>query len=528
MSEFYSHEATGGEADDQRPEQEPALPDEAARQLEDEQRVVDQSSPTPPPPVEGDEVAEDPPDEEPTPAQTEDLTEEDPEPLPNKDDDVGNLDDTDGGHGAEREGEDAPAGDVPPEEDAELFVTDRHQDTDDEPVDDGGGSEVRENTAAGALEEEETTFATESTDDGQQSNEPFRGHDTDGRGDTDTDISGGDDNEDVTESDDEPSDEASEAGDIAARIAAVTAAEERLITLERRDDEILDQYNQAFDAGADVSEIGRVAIAIGNAREEAFNELERLYDGIRDLTLEQRLAAIGASDMAPTGDLVASWDFHDIRVETRAASDQGVRYDSEGSQETYADPTSRLREGLLGLEGGGDSAALIGAELYSNYDAHVEDGDGRFERVTRDRTTRHLVVDYYCFAPVKDSTFRGFRDGLDPSAYDVERRLAEGRIRDQATSTAAHGLGEDTGRGLAIITSMTLNDRKIERMGHGAHVRVVVNPRDITPMEVRRILDEATNGRYTAEKGPVVPPEDMTEEELLAGFSDIDFNEFPD
>ncbi len=101
MSEFYGHEITGDDTDG-RQSAERELADEAARQLEADQQELDQLPPEPPPPVEGDEVAEDPPDEEPAPPKVGDLTKEDPEPPLGKADDAGNPGDEDSGYDDER------------------------------------------------------------------------------------------------------------------------------------------------------------------------------------------------------------------------------------------------------------------------------------------------------------------------------------------------------------------------------------------------------------------------------------------
>jgi hypothetical protein len=230
------------------------------------------------------------------------------------------------------------------------------------------------------------------------------------------------------------------------------------------------------------------------------------YAHLRNMSLEERLDATGRRTLMPIGEEVGRCDFHDYREASRNPDYTGVNTMRE------------LRHELMDMGFDGQNAAMVQGELFSNYFDHADDEDSRYFVVSRSEETGDLEIDYYCFAPVKDETFSGFEFYLDPRNYDVEETLREGRARDPDAPTAAYGVPEDTGRGLALIVTHTLNDgRRIERMGQGAHIKLVVNPNDITPTEIRRILDEASG----IDSGAAEPAE-LTEQELLDQYGEDD------
>ncbi len=281
-----------------------------------------------------------------------------------------------------------------------------------------------------------------------------------------------------------------------ARIEKVTAAEDRLISAQALADGLAKQYKDSVDTDIDTER--QSAEAMDDAERDAirkFKTTEELYDGIRDLTLEERLAAIGRPDLAPQGTPVGRWDFHDTREAIRDPERFAGRHPTSELRKDLID-LSEHRKDLIGLDEAGYSAAQIQSELFSNYFEHVDDGDARFFNVSHDTATNNLVIDYYCFAPVKQSTFDGFAFHLQPYNYDVLQRLGAGKSRDPKAPKDESGLPEDTGRGLALIVSLTLpNERLIEHMGHGVHIKFVVNPGTNTLTEIteiRKALDDTT------------------------------------
>lgn len=175
----------------------------------------------------------------------------------------------------------------------------------------------------------------------------------------------------------------------------------------------------------------------------------------------------------------------------------------------------------------GLNAAEVIGELRANHSSHTETGgyfvddwDARPCVVTRDEATGHLVVDYYSFHEVTQGTFQEIQDRLDPKTYSVEERLHAGRREE--VSSESRGQHGTSGRGSALIVADSLNTR-LERMGVGAHMRIEINPQQITSAELRSTLQQREGIVLTQAELDRMNAEDqaMTERDLLDQFPDL-------
>jgi hypothetical protein len=230
------------------------------------------------------------------------------------------------------------------------------------------------------------------------------------------------------------------------------------------------------------------------------------YANLKNMSLEERLELVGRSDVQPTGREIGSINFRDY-------------YEAEQSGKYTGIP---LRTELMRGDDGAQNAAKIIAELFSNYKENAAKGDtdARYLKVTADPATGDTIIDYYSIAPVTEKTYHFIESRLYPNNYapgELEKLLFEGKPRDEESAKTSKGL-HDTGRGWAMVVAHTdareaYNEEPgafIERVGVGAHVRIRVNPRELTRYELSRVLAIARG------QEPPPPPEPVSEEEKKA------------